>query len=344
MDYIVQRSNGMATKEWDEMEPATLRSLVLLHWEQRSGKKPQQQQQKAQKITAVKRGSNDAPSFSKQKGDSQKKKTRHSKKKKPTAQNVEEQEDLASREAEQGYAQIASPIFLPQPTALHRPTPGPSSSIYPSFNEALKVVRALEVQPTTETLKRLENLERTQDPCPCKKCSLERRISREDEVSIIWTSDEEEIAAAAGLSGPSTKYMANCIPRKNTDIALALWKNINRNLSQCSTPIRDDALLEHSLELLVLGFNKLVCPSKDDIKVNEWMLDSGASMHFTNDMNDFVEYQPIPPISIKTAINSVSVKGKGTIILGTEKGEFVRILSGHSTRATNAYAGLPESN
>ena len=146
MDYIVQRSNGMSTKEWDEMEPATLRSLVLLHWEQRSGKKPQQQQQKAQKITAVKRGSNDAPSFSKQKGDSQRKKTRRSKKKKPTAQNVEELEDLASGEAEQGYAQIASPIFLPRPTALRRPTPGPSSSIYPSFNEALKVARALEVR------------------------------------------------------------------------------------------------------------------------------------------------------------------------------------------------------
>ena len=71
--------------------------------------------------------------------------------------------------------------------------------------------------------------------------------------------------------------------------------------------------------------NKLICPSETDKKVNEWMLDSGASMHFTNDMNDFVEYQPIPPISVKTAINSVSVKGKGTIILGTEKGEFVRI-------------------
>ena len=48
-------------------------------------------------------------------------------------------------------------------------------------------------------------------------------------------------------------------------------------------------------------------------------------MHFTNDMNDFVEYQPIPPISVKTTINSVLVKGKGTVILGTEKGEFVRI-------------------
>ena len=321
MDYIVQRSNGISTKEWDEMEPATLRSLVLLHWEQRSGKKPQQQQQKAQKMTAVKRGSNDAPSFSKQKGDSQKKKTRCSKKKKPTVQNVEEQEDLASGEAEQGYAQIASPIFLPRPTALRRPTPGPSSSIYPSFNEALKVARALEVRPTIETLKRLEDLERTQDPRPRKKRSLERRINREDEVSITWTSDEEEIAAAAGLSGPSTKYVA----RKNTDVALALYKNVNRNLSRCSTPIRDDALLEHSLELLVLGFNKLVCPSETDRKENEWMLDSGASMHFTNDMNDFVEYQPIPPINVKTAINDVSVKGKGTIILGTEKGEFVRI-------------------
>ena len=40
MDYIVQRSNGLGTEEWDKMEPATLRGLVLLHWEQRSGKKP----------------------------------------------------------------------------------------------------------------------------------------------------------------------------------------------------------------------------------------------------------------------------------------------------------------
>ena len=179
----------------------------------------------------MKRGSNDAPSFSEQKGDSQKKKTRRSKKKKPTVQNAKEQEDLASREAEQGYAQIASSIFLPQPTALHRPIPGPSSSIYPSLNEALKVARALEVRPTTETLKRLENLERTQDPRPHKKCSLERRISREDEVSITWTSDEEEIAAAAGLSGPSTRYEANRIPRENTDVAIAPYKNVKCNLS-----------------------------------------------------------------------------------------------------------------
>ena len=168
-------------------------------------------------------------------------------------------------------------------------------------------------------------MERTLDPRPYKKCSLKRRISREDKVSITWTSDEEEIAAATGLAGPPTKYVANRIPRNNTDVALALNENINCNLSWCSTPIRDNALLESSLELLVLGFNKLICPSENDVKVNEWMLNSGASMHFTNDMNDFVEYQPIPPINVKTAINSVLVKGKGTVILGTKKGEFIRI-------------------
>ena len=145
MDYIVQKSNAIKAEDWDKLSMGDLRTMTLLHWEQRSGKKPQQQQQKAQKITAVKWGSNNAPSFSEQKGESQKKKTRRSKKKKPMAQNAEDQEDLASGEAEQGYTQIASPIFLPQPVALQHPIPGPSSSIYPSLNDALKVVRALEV-------------------------------------------------------------------------------------------------------------------------------------------------------------------------------------------------------
>ena len=76
IDYIVQKTNTMSSDEWNKMKMSDLRTLVLLHWEQRSGKKPQQQQQKAQKITTVKRGSNHTPSFSEQKGDAQKKKTR----------------------------------------------------------------------------------------------------------------------------------------------------------------------------------------------------------------------------------------------------------------------------
>jgi hypothetical protein len=33
----------------------------------------------------------------------------------------------------------------------------------------------------------------------------------------------------------------------------------------------------------------------------EWLLDSGASMHFTNNINDFIDYQDIKPIKVVTA-------------------------------------------
>ena len=58
--------------------------------------------------------------------------------------------------------------------------------------------------------------------------------------------------------------------------------------------------------------------SLSDTKTNtpdEWLLDSGASMHFTNDINDFVDYQIITPIKVVTANGSTQVKGKGAVIL-----------------------------
>jgi hypothetical protein len=42
----------------------------------------------------------------------------------------------------------------------------------------------------------------------------------------------------------------------------------------------------------------------------EWLLDSGASMHFTNDINDFVDYQVIKPIKVVTANGSRQMTGK----------------------------------
>jgi hypothetical protein len=47
----------------------------------------------------------------------------------------------------------------------------------------------------------------------------------------------------------------------------------------------------------------------------EWLLDSGASMHFTNDINDFIDYQVIKPIKVVTANISTQVTGKGAVIL-----------------------------
>jgi len=47
----------------------------------------------------------------------------------------------------------------------------------------------------------------------------------------------------------------------------------------------------------------------------KWTLDSGASRHFTHDINDFVEYRLIKPWGIKTATSRTTVIAKGTILL-----------------------------
>jgi hypothetical protein len=49
---------------------------------------------------------------------------------------------------------------------------------------------------------------------------------------------------------------------------------------------------------------------------NLWLLDSGASFHFTNNMDDFAEYSPLKKaVHIATATNTTEVIGVGTVIL-----------------------------
>jgi hypothetical protein len=49
-----------------------------------------------------------------------------------------------------------------------------------------------------------------------------------------------------------------------------------------------------------------------------WLLDSGASAHFTHEINDFIEYTPFKPSErspIATASNVIYIEGKGTVLL-----------------------------
>ena len=73
----------------------------------------------------------------------------------------------------------------------------------------------------------------------------------------------------------------------------------------------------HSLALDLNSKSDLFATPLSDTKTNtpaEWLLDSGASMHFTNDIYDFVDYQIITPIKVVTANGSTQVKGKGAVI------------------------------
>ena len=57
---------------------------------------------------------------------------------------------------------------------------------------------------------------------------------------------------------------------------------------------------------------------------------SGVSLHFTGDINDFVEYTPFEQVvPVDTANSTTSIEGKGTVILLLASGEYVRIYPVH---------------
>ena len=67
------------------------------------------------------------------------------------------------------------------------------------------------------------------------------------------------------------------------------------------------------------------CDCKTDSK-KEWLIDSGASEHFTYDINNFIDYEVLKNhSSVKTANCTAEVRGKGTVILALNTGEIVRI-------------------
>lgn len=50
--------------------------------------------------------------------------------------------------------------------------------------------------------------------------------------------------------------------------------------------------------------------------MKEWLIDSGASEHFTYDINDFVDYEILKShMSVKTTNSTAEVRGIGTVIL-----------------------------
>jgi hypothetical protein len=68
--------------------------------------------------------------------------------------------------------------------------------------------------------------------------------------------------------------------------------------------------------------NILPCfPSMSENEKTQWMLDSGASRHFTFNINNFVVYEAIPePIQVLTATTTTNIVGMGTIIIKTKQG------------------------
>ena len=191
--------------------------------------------------------------------------------------------------------------------------PPPPSSFYPSFNKALSLAWRIGVTPTTQTLKRLENIERPSDPYPLKK----RSPPKEDEVSLDWSGNKDNVdvfmeeSAVAGPSGTTQRYVRTKETICCSDVSTATRK------------------YRSNTKYLVSNTSSLVCCP---LRVNEdhfeatWMLNSGASCHFTNNISDFVDYEENvgPERVVQTANSSTTIAGRGMVIF-TVNNEQIRL-------------------
>ena len=305
------------------LDVADMRKTIGLAWEQRKGGKAPRNQ--AQKLSAVKRRPNEPP-FEQQQGDGQRggrcrrgNRARRGK----NQQGLGNQAQPAQQSQPQAGPSQPPPPAPPAPTldtfqfghiaspAVSFPPP-PPSSFYPSFNKALSLARRIGVTPTTQTLKCLEDLERPSDPWPLKK----RSPPKEDEVSLDWSGNEDDMdmfmeeSAVAGPSGTTQRYVRTKRANDHSNV-FAVTRTRYESLFYPS----------HNTSLFC-------CP----LSVNEnhfeatWMLDSGASCHFTNNMNNFVDYEENvgPEQVVRTANGSTSIAGRGTVIF-TVNDERIRL-------------------
>ena len=228
------------------------------------------------------------------------------------------------------FGEIALPATLPPP-----------SSRYPTFNNTLELMRKLGICPSIETLKTLENIEgkgkerelevrldprirkhnlpRGKVQGQTSRAKRQRIVNPDEEVPLEWDEDAgalkwdeqdnvdnpmgldimaEDLCATEGMleSGIMVRGAKDLKHAQNTDNGLTVTK-----------PSDLGSLVTKNISC---------CPLHDESSENEaiWMLDSGASWHFTYDTNDFVELEAITPLPIYTANRQTEITGKGTVI------------------------------
>jgi len=224
-------------------------------------------------------------------------------------------------------------MFQSRPPLIKRIAPEePPKSVWPSFSAAHSLAKSLGVTPTIQTVKILETSELTRPSSDPRPQTKRRRIQDDNEViDLEWSENEIDVFMedSTGPSGTTHRFVAtqssfSCI----TDNNHAAIKHQQTNYPPSFTSsVQKGRKVVNSLD--VDARITMIFPScyeiENEIPIEtEWMLNSGASSHFTFDINDFVEYEPIEPVDIQTANSHTSMIGKGTVLFIMEE-EIVRI-------------------
>ena len=238
------------------------------------------------------------------------------------------------------------------------PDPPLTTSPYPPFNEALALAQRPGIRPLIETIKTLEMNEiakarKEEEARPNKrprantppidpphgralgqKGSPKGKERAEDDEVVSLYSEDEMMAEVDPQDEEKVDYGDLETQDYNLDGELADLAGIYNDYWQVQSPETNkgaDLLLQQLDTLLVsCNISCLPCSHKCDCETNkpmkEWILDSGASLHFTNDIDDFIDYEVLEGNNIVRTANSVAqMIGKGTILLALATEEVVRI-------------------
>jgi len=106
-------------------------------------------------------------------------------------------------------------------------------------------------------------------------------------------------SGADNLFGLDARYESNCL---------------------MTIPTNQTPLVSNGRVVTCVSNQSLVaaCPITSEQKI-EWILDSGASLHFTWNIDDFVEFQSIDKQPLKTANGQSQMEGVGTILLSIDE-------------------------
>ena len=226
--------------------------------------------------------------------------------------------------------------------------------MYLTFNKAVDLAHRLGVPTTIETLKTLENAEITKPARPLKRRQQETHVMRpssswgavqgkaaqvkaaakekdDDEVSLDFSGDEvADVPMTIGDFQQNECYIKQeVVDDFNIDVDGIIDSYWQVHSSAPFEAATDD--IQTELDNIAVCINKLspFCAPQCECKTSEmqeWMLDSGASFHFSGDINNFVDYTQMEEgIPLRTANSSAVIKGKGTIILALNTGEKVWI-------------------
>ena len=376
--------------EGKKLVPEPILQGIRSAWETstRQGTKGNNQQPKANKLSAVKPSDGQPPQFQQQQQQrGQGGRGRGTKRgKRGSGRNAQQQQQLqqAQVEAPQDFQQGPSRPLPPTPvpdsqwvpapsnfmvgtvpppnsysffaSAINAgrplpPTPpyDPSQAKWPTFGKAIDLAHRLGMPTTTETIKTLEMAEiakedareRSRDPRPRKRSKTDAlprgkaqgqkgkaKAKDDDVVSLDFTGDEEDRMDYDNFNSLDTEEY-------DVDGEIADIAGLELSCRQVTSLKMDEQEANKSLQLnsAVDSFycNNNNCFScshecdRDSDKLKEWIIDSGASDHFTNDINDFIECQRVDNVSVRTANSSAQIVGQGTVLMVLSTGEIVRI-------------------